>query len=229
MNNPINNWPQEDQPREKLIKNGEHTLSNSELLAIILRTGSKGQSAIDIARKILDKFKNFRNMSHTDLSHWKEFKGLGRAKLAQIKASLEIGRRFREEETKDNRQKITSAKDVAKILTPRMRDLKKEVFKILLLNSQNQIIDIVEIESGSVNQAYPIIREVFQKALQEFSAFIICAHNHPSGNPLPSPEDEKFTQEMIQAGKILQIETLDHIIIGDNCYFSFSEKKRRII
>ena len=220
----INSWPQEDRPREKLLKNGEHTLSNSELLAIILRTGVKGQSAIDLARGVLEKFKTFRNMGHTDLSHWRKFKGLGTAKIAQIKAAIEIGRRFREEHIRETRPKIKSSKDVAKILMPRMRDLKKEIFKVLLLNSQNRIIGIAEVEEGSVNQANPIIREIFQKALQDFAAFIICVHNHPSGNPQPSQEDKEFTQELVQVGKILLINALDHIIIGDNRYFSFADK-----
>ncbi|TAN62458.1 hypothetical protein EPN16_01450 [bacterium] len=98
----IKSWPEDDRPREKLLKNGEHTLSNSELLAILLRSGVKGQSAIDLAREILQKFKTFRNLSHTDLVQWKEFKGLGQAKIAQIKAAIEIGRRFREDEVKEN-------------------------------------------------------------------------------------------------------------------------------
>lgn len=128
----IKSWPKEDRPREKLLREGEHKLSNTELLAILLRSGVKGQSAIDLARKILQKFKTFRNMSATDLSNWKEFKGLGQAKIAQIKAALEIGRRFREEIVKENKLKIRSSKTVAEILMLRMRDLRKEVFKILL-------------------------------------------------------------------------------------------------
>ncbi len=129
-NKSIKAWPKEDRPREKLLKNGEHTLSNSELLAILLRTGVKGQSAIDLARRILQKFKTFRNLSYADLSHWKEFKGLGIAKIAQIKAAIEIGRRFRENELKENKIKIKSSNDVVNILMPRMRDLKTEIFKI---------------------------------------------------------------------------------------------------
>lgn len=219
----ISNWPREDRPREKLLKNGEHTLSDSELLAILLRTGVKGQSAVDLAREVLYKFKTFRNMSHTDLSNWKEFKGLGTAKIAQIKAAIEIGRRFREEKIKQARPKIKSSKDVAEIFMPRMRDLKKEVFKVLFLNSQNRIISIAEIEQGSVNQANPIIREIFQRALQDFAAFIICVHNHPSGDSRPSREDKEFTRQLAQAGKTLLITSLDHIIIGDNNYFSFAD------
>lgn len=164
----IKNWPKDDRPREKLLKNGEHTLSNTELIAILLRSGVKGQSAIDLSRKILSKFKTFRDMSHTDIRDWKEFKGLGQAKIAQIRAALEIGRRFREDEVKENQPKINSSKDIVDILMPRMRDLKKEVFKVLLLNSQKRVIDIVEIIEGTVNKADPVIREIFQKALQAF-------------------------------------------------------------
>jgi len=222
--NAINSWPQQDRPREKLLRNGEHTLSDSELLAIILRTGIKGQSALDLARIILLEFKTFRNMGHTDICKWKEFKGLGTAKIAQIKAAIEIGRRFRESGIKEIRPKIGFSEEVVKILMPRMRDLKNEVFKALLLNSQNRIIDIIEIESGTVNQAFPIIREIFQKALQDFAARIICVHNHPSGNPQPSSKDKEFTQELVQAGKVLMIDILDHIIIGDNSFFSFADE-----
>lgn len=210
----IKNWPKDDRPREKLLKYGEHTLSNSELLAILLRTGTKGLSALDISRNILKKFKTFRNMGHTDILDWKEFKGLGSAKIAQVRAAIEIGRRFGEQEISE-KQKIKSAQDIVDMLMPRMRDLKKEVFKVVFLNTQNQIIEIAEITEGTVNRAAPIIREIFQKALQRFAAAIICVHNHPSGNPEPSREDEAFTDELIKAGNVLQIKVLDHVIIGD--------------
>ncbi len=132
-NNSILHWPPDDRPRERLLQKGEKTLSNSELLAILLRTGTKGYSAVDLSRQILDHFGTFRAMAHTDISQWSQFKGLGKAKLAQIKAAIEIGRRFREEEIKEDRPQIKSAKDVADLLIPRMRDLKVEVFKIVLL------------------------------------------------------------------------------------------------
>jgi DNA repair protein RadC len=222
----IKNWPKDDRPREKLFKEGEHKLSNTELLAILLRSGVRGQSAIDLARKIIQKFKTFRNLSHTDLSQWQEFKGLGEAKIAQIRAAIEIGRRFQEEEIKQSKPKIKSAKDVVEFIMPRMRDLKKEVFKVLLLNSQNQIIDIIEIIEGTVNQAHPIIREIFQKAMQHFANSIICIHNHPSGDPKPSREDKIFTDELVQAGKVLQIKVLDHVIVGGGDWFSFEEENK---
>ncbi len=220
----IKDWPEEDRPREKLLKNGEHTLSNSELLAILVRSGIKGESAIDLARRILQKFKTFRSMSHADISHWKEIKGLGIAKIAQIKSAIEIGRRFREDEILKEKNSINSSRDVAEIMIPRMRDLKKELFKAILLNSKSQIIEIIEIEKGTVDKVNPILREIFHQCLKYYASSIICIHNHPSGNPNPSGPDKKFTSELKQAGCILNIEVLDHIIIGDNDYFSFADE-----
>jgi len=220
----IKSWPEDDRPREKLLKRGANALSNSELLAILLRTGVEGTSAIDLARQMLDKFGTFRNMSHSDIRDWKEFKGLGPAKIAQIKAALEIGRRFREDEVISGKQKIASAREVVNIIMPQMRDLKTEVFKVVYLNSNNRIIDISDAAIGTVNQAMPIVREIIHAALQKFAAAVICVHNHPSANIAPSPEDKKFTGELSAAGKLMGIKVLDHIIIGDNAYFSFADE-----
>jgi DNA repair protein RadC len=220
----IKGWPEDDRPREKLLKKGAGTLTKSELLAILLRTGVKGVSAIDLARRIMDKFGTFRNMSHTDMREWKEFKGLGPAKIAQIQAALEIGRRFREVEAVAPRQKVASAKDVVDILMPQMRDRKTEVFKVVYLNSNNRIIEIADAAAGTVNQAMPIVREIIHAALQKFAAAIICVHNHPSANIAPSPEDRKFTQELAAAGKLMGIKVLDHVIIGDDNYLSFADE-----
>jgi DNA repair protein RadC len=220
----IKSWPQDDRPREKLLKRGAGALSNSELLAILLRTGVKGVSAIDLARQIIDKYGTFRNMIHTDMREWKEFKGLGPAKIAQIQAALEIGRRFRDVEVRSSKQKIAAAKDIVSIIMPQMRDLKTEVFKVVYLNSNNRIIEISDATTGTVNLAMPIVREIIHAALQKFAAAIICVHNHPSANITPSPEDKKFTQELSAAGKLMGIKVLDHIIIGDGNYFSFADE-----
>jgi DNA repair protein RadC len=220
----IKSWPQDDRPREKLLKRGAEVLSNSELLAILLRTGVQGNSAIDLARQMLDKFGTFRNMSHTDMREWEEFKGLGPAKIAQIKAALEIGKRFREDEVLSVKQKIASAQEIVNIIMPQMRDLKTEVFKVVYLNSNNRIIDISDAATGTVNHALPIVREIIHTALQKFAAAIICVHNHPSANIAPSPEDKKFTQELAAAGKLMGIKLLDHIIIGDGNFFSFADE-----
>ena len=219
----IRNWPRDDRPREKLLRKGPGALTNSELLAILLRTGVAGTSAIDLARQIVEKFGNFRNMSHTDMREWKEIKGLGPAKLAQIMAALEIGRRFREDEALIVKQQIASAQDIIEIILPQMRDLKTEVSKVVYLNSDNRIIDISDAALGTINHAMPIIREIFHSALQKYATAIICIHNHPSGNTTPSPEDKTFTMELTAAGKLMGIKVLDHIIIGGDSFYSFAD------
>ena len=219
----IKNWSQGDKPREKLLKIGEHRLSDTELLAILLRTGVKGETAVELARKVMDRFKSFRNMSHTSINKWKGIKGLGEAKICQIKAAIEIGRRFRETEIIEEKPKVSKPEDVVQYIMPRMRDLKREVFKVIHIDSKNRVFDVTESEEGTVNQANPIIREVFKTAVENFSSSIICVHNHPSGDPSPSNEDREFTKQLVDAGKILNIKVLDHIIIGDNRYYSFAD------
>lgn len=219
----IREWPVDDRPREKLFRLGPQKLSNSELLAILLGNGTRGQSALDLSRKVLEKFKTFRGMSHTDAREWDDIRGLGPAKVSQIRASLEIGRRFREDEAREAQPRIRSSRDIADMLMPQMRDLKIEVFKAVFLNSQNKIIEISDISEGTVNRASPFIREIFQKALARFAVSVICVHNHPSGDPTPSPEDRQFTADLRGAGQVLGVKLLDHLIIGDNRYYSFSD------
>jgi DNA repair protein RadC len=163
-------------------------------------------------------------MSHTDMREWKEFKGLGPAKIAQIQAALEIGRRFREVEILKDKQNISSAQDVVSIIMPQMRDLKTEVFKVIYLNSSNKIIEISDAARGTVNHAMPIVREIMHAALQKFAAAIICIHNHPSASIAPSSEDKKFTKELTDAGKLMEIKVLDHIIIGGDTFYSFAQE-----
>jgi DNA repair protein RadC len=160
-------------------------------------------------------------MAHTDSRDWKEFKGLGVAKIAHIQAALEIGRRFREHEASAGKQKVSSAKDIVDILMPQMRDLKTESFKVVYLDSNNRIIDIVDTATGTVNHAMPIVREIIHSALQKFAASIICVHNHPSADIMPSTQDTKFTKELNSAGRLMEIKIVDHIIIGGDRYYSF--------
>src|SRR3990167_1670105 len=220
----IKSWPLDDRPREKLLKKGAGTLSNSELLAILLRTGTNGISAIDLARNVLKKFGTFRDMAHTDTRDWKEFKGLGGAKIAHIQAALEIGRRYQQDVVSTGKQKIASAKDVVDIVMPHMRDLKTEVFKVVYLDNNNRIIDIADTAVGTVDQAFPIVREIIHAALQKFAKSIVCVHNHPSANITPSVEDKEFTKELCGAGKLMEIKVLDHVIIGDDKYYSFADE-----
>lgn len=219
----IKSWPEGERPIEKLLKHGEHTLTSAELLAVLIHTGSRGESAVDLGRKILQKFKTLRQMGHTDIRDWKEFRGLGAAKLARIKSAIEIGRRFLTEK-KDIKTCVKSSKEVFEFMLPRMRDLKKEVFKIILLDGQNKMVDTVEIDEGTVAQATPSIREIISMALQRFAAAMVAVHNHPSGNPKPSEADKEFTGLLVDAGEVMQIKLLDHIIIGDNSYYSFADE-----
>ena len=219
----IKTWPEDDRPREKLLKKGAGALSNSELLAILLRTGSKGTSAIDLSRKILAKFGSFRSMAHTDARDWKEFKGLGGAKIAHIQAALEIGRRYRQDDVSTGKQKIASAKDVVDIVLPQLRDLKTEVFKVIYLDNKNRIIDISDASVGTVDQAFPIVQEIIHAALQKFAKSIVCVHNHPSGDTTPSTPDKDFTKQLFEAGKTMQVRLLDHIIVGGSNYYSFED------
>ncbi|MCU0666975.1 MAG: DNA repair protein RadC [Candidatus Omnitrophica bacterium] len=217
----IKSWPKDDRPRERLLSSGEQSLSNSELLAILLNSGVKGESAVDLARNIFDKFGTFRNMSHTDIRDWQAIKGLGPAKICRIKAALEIGRRFRENEIIRKKARILSSKDIFSVVGPQIRDLKTEMFKIVFLDNSNNIISIENAAKGTINHTVPIAREIIHSALQKFAASIICVHNHPSGSCLPSDEDKQFTKELAQAANVLQIKLLDHVIIGGENYYSF--------
>lgn len=221
----IKRWPREERPRERLFKYGEHTLNNAELLAILFGNGSEGISAVDLGRKIVSHFRTFRNMSHSDVQELRKFKGMGDAKIAQLRSAFEIGRRFMCEKKRKS-SSISSPKDVARLLMPRLRDIKKEVFQVLMLDSKNRLIDIFEIEEGSVDEAFPSIREIVLKALQNFAVSVIAVHNHPSGDPEPSNEDIAFTEKLKKAGEVLQLNVLDHVIIGDNKFYSFCDKER---
>ncbi|MBU3911229.1 MAG: DNA repair protein RadC [Candidatus Omnitrophica bacterium] len=221
----IRDWPRSERPRERLFKYGEHTLSNAELLAVLFGSGSRGTSALDLGRDIITHFKTFRNMSHADIQVLREFNGMADARIAMLRALFEIARRFMSEKRRARRP-VNSPKEAASLLMPRLRDLKKEIFKLLLLDSKNNIIDILEIDEGTVDSAAPQIREIMVKALQNFASSIIAAHNHPSGDPEPSEEDITFTKGLTKAGEVLQLNVLDHIIIGDNRFYSFADSGR---
>lgn len=219
----IAGWPEADRPREKLFRLGEHNLSDVELLAILIGSGSPGEDALALARKIWARFGNsFREMSHTEPLAWQEFKGIGAAKLARVRAALEISRRFGEE-TVRGRTRVSNPATLVELLMPRMRDLRKEVFKVVCLDGRNQVIAVVEITEGTPNSANPPVREIVSAALQNFSAGLIAVHNHPSGNPEPSREDREFTRRLNDICRLMGIGFLDHLVIGDGKYYSFSE------
>ncbi len=219
---PIRNWPEDDRPREKLLKFGEHNLSNAELLAIIIRTGIAGKSAIDLGRELLNNFKSLRAMSGVDISEFKEIAGLKDAKVAQIKAAIELGRRMMSEE-KAFHGVVKSSADFVEFLIPLMRDLKKELFKVVLLDKGNHISEVIDIDLGTVDRVNPSIREILLTALKYQAPAIILAHNHPSGNVEPSEADKILTKDLVTAARAMEIKIFDHVIIGENTYYSFAD------
>ena len=221
--NSVSNWPEEERPRERLLKSGAHTLTNAELLAILLRVGVKGKSAVDLARQIIREAKGLRGLDKLEPKDLYSIKGLSDAKIVQIKASIELGKRILEESRKVE-DVASSSRKAYDLLFPRMRDLKKEVFRVIFLNSQNQVIDIVTAHEGTVTMSSVYVREIISLANKFGAAAMIFAHNHPSGEPKPSSEDKAITEDLVFAGRIMKIKVLDHIIIGEEQYFSFADE-----
>ena len=219
----ITDWPEEDRPREKLLKFGAHTLSNAELLAILIRTGVAGSSAVDLGRELLRRFKTLRTISACDPAELREIKGLSTAKIAQIKAAVELGRRMMSEE-RALEGPIRSSSDVADYLMPLVRDLRHEVFKVVLLDRRNAVLDVLDIDDGDVSKSQPSIRKIMLRAAQACAAGLIAVHNHPSGDPTPSEQDKLLTRDLAIAGRAMELRVFDHLIIGDGRYFSFADE-----
>jgi DNA repair protein RadC len=219
----IKDMPISERPRERLAKYGSEVLSNIELLAIILRTGNRSDSAIGLATKLLSDERGIRHLCELSFDELKKMKGIGPAKASQIKASFELGRRVRS--FKDNNSYfIKTPKDAAELIMEDMRYLKKEHLRLILLNTKNSVISIKDISIGSLNSSIVHPREVFIEAIKNSSASIIICHNHPSGDPIPSKEDIDVTKRVYEAGKIIGIDLIDHIIIGDGKYISMKER-----
>ena len=215
--------PIDERPREKLINNGAAALTDSELLAILIGSGTQEKSALDIARDLTADNGILKNIALVhDVKELAKTKGLGRAKAALIIAALELGRRIASAEPLV-RDSITSPEDGVALLMPRLRYESKEHFLVVLLNSKNKVLDVEQISEGSLNSSVVHPREVFAPAVLHHAAAILTAHNHPSGDPTPSKEDKDLTNTLVQAGKYMGIPVLDHIIIGDAKYFSFKE------
>lgn len=211
----------DERPRERLIKNGASALSDSELLAIILRTGSKKENVINLSQRILGEY-NIKQLSQINLTQLMKIHGIKESKATQISACFEIARRL-ESFNSVEKPKISSPEDVYRRLFPRMREQKKEMFIELCLDTKNQILreEVISIGSLNANVVHP--REVFKLALTESAAHIIVAHNHPSGDPTPSREDIEITKKLVETGNIMGITVLDHVIIGDGRHFSMKE------
>ncbi len=215
--------PEEEQPRERLIRLGSGALSNAELLAILIRTGTRAESALTLSYKILKQQEGLRFLTGCTVQELSSIKGIGGAKAAQLKAAVELGKRLSAAENRPDTA-VRCPKDAAALIMEEMRYLKKEYMKLLLLNTKCQVISVEDISVGSLNASIVHPREVFQPAIRKSCASIIMAHNHPSGDPSPSKEDIAITGRIHEAGKIIGIELADHIIIGDGVYVSMKEK-----
>ena len=219
----IKDLPMEERPREKLKSLGTGALSNAELLAILIRSGHKKESAVQVAMRILAQGGGLRSLPDLSLEELQRFKGIGPDKAVTIKAALELGCRLATS-PRETTGSITNPRQAADLFMEELRYKKKEYFKILLLNTKNHVISKEEISVGSLSASIVHPREIFSTPLRKSAASIILYHNHPSGDPSPSQEDLQVTRRLVEAGNILGVGVRDHIIIGDGCYFSFKEK-----
>jgi DNA repair protein RadC len=221
----VKDLPIDDRPREKLILRGVQSLSDAELIAILLRTGTKGRSVINIAQDMINTSGNLAVLSSKTHSSLKQINGIGKDKAACLIAAFEISRRILVQQKWFSDKKITSPADIADIFIPMLRDELKENFILVCLNSANKIIKHERISTGNLNSSVVHPREIFKAAVENSSAGIILLHNHPSGNPEPSNEDIAVTKKMVEAGKILDIPVYDHLIIAGNTFTSFVERR----
>ncbi len=220
----IKEWAEEDRPREKLLKKGKESLSNAELLAIIIGSGSKEESAVDLCKRVLmDSSNSLLNLGKYDVADLKRYRGIGEAKAISIIAALELGRR-RKNTHKVELPKFEASRDIYEFICGSLEDLRVEEFWILLLNRANRLIAKKLISKGGTSSTVVDVKLVFKYALENLSSAIVLIHNHPSGNLKPSVSDLNITKKMVEAGKLMDIKILDHLIISDKGYLSFLDE-----
>lgn len=220
----IKSLAEDDRPREKFLMKGKAAVSDSELLAIIMGSGNREESAVELARRILNSVENnWHRLSQLSIKELMKFKGVGEAKAISIATALEIGNRKSQQEVLE-RQQISSSQDVFEVLQPHLSDLSTEEFWAVFLNHQNKILYKTCLFRGGIASSVADVRVIFKMALEHFSTRIIVAHNHPAGSLKPSQEDINITKKIDEAGKLLEIELLDHIIIAQNKFYSFKEE-----
>lgn len=212
-----------DRPRERLASLGPQALTNAELIAILLRVGVKGESAVTVGQRLLQNFSGLSGLHRAPFADLKKQHGLGDAKAAQIKAAIELGRRLTLE-SPEERPMISSPADAAALVSYEMSALEQEHLRVVLLDRRNRVLEIVEVYKGSVNSSQIRVGEVFKEAVRKNSSAIIIIHNHPSGDATPSPDDVAVTRAIVQAGKLLDVEVLDHLVIGHGKWVSLKER-----
>ncbi|WP_193437476.1 RadC family protein [Sporolactobacillus pectinivorans] len=215
--------PDADRPRERLMLDGAGALSNQELIAIILRSGSRCESVLQLSERLISHFGGMDFLKEASVEELEKIKGIGRAKAVQLLASFEIGNRM-VRLPRDSRYTIRSPEDGANFVMEEMRSLKQEHFVVLFLNTKNQVLHKSTIFIGSLNSSIVHPREIFKEAVRYSAAAMICFHNHPSGDPAPSREDIDVTKRLVSCGKMLGVEVLDHIVIGDRKFTSLKQK-----
>ncbi|RYL94681.1 DNA repair protein RadC [Sporolactobacillus sp. Y61] len=215
--------PCEDRPRERLIRDGAQSLSDRDLLAIILRSGSRYESVLELSGRLISEFGGIENLQEASVEELGKIRGIGTAKAVQLLASFEIAKRLVRHRS-DQRYTIRSPEDGAQFVMEEMRTLKQEHFVAVFLNTKNQVLHKSTIFIGSLNASIVHPREVFKEAVRRSAASMICFHNHPSGDPSPSREDVDVTKRLVSCGKMLGVDVLDHIVIGDRKYISLKQK-----
>ena len=219
----IRDLHESDRPRERLAALGPQALSNAELIAILLRVGVTGESAVHVGQRLLNKFGGLTGLHRAPLADIKKQHGLGDAKASQIKAAIELGRRLTLE-APEERPSINSPADAAALVSYEMSALEQEHLRVILLDRRNRVLETVEVYKGSVNSSQVRIGEVFKEAVRKNASAVIVIHNHPSGDPTPSPDDVAVTRAIVQAGKLLDVEVLDHLVIGQGKWISLKER-----
>lgn len=219
----IKDLPADERPRERLAHAGEGALSTAELLAIILRTGVGGENVLALAARLLSRYRGLPGLARASFAELRAEKGLGEAKTAQVKAALELGRRMLLAAPED-RVVVRSPADVAQLLMAEMAHLEQEHFRVLYLDTRNRLLGSETVYVGSLNASHVRVGEVFRDAIKRNCAAIIAAHNHPSGDPTPSPEDVEVTKRLVAAGELLDIEVLDHLVVGQQRFVSLRER-----
>ncbi|MBD2844618.1 DNA repair protein RadC [Paenibacillus sp. IB182496] len=215
--------PKDERPRERMLQHGAEALSHAELLAILLRTGTRDESAVHLAGRVLSIGGGLRGLADLGVQEMTRIRGIGQAKALQLQAGIELGRRMARS-TREQRPVVRRPQDAADYVIERLRYLQKEHFVCLFLDTKNQIIGQETLSIGTLNAALVHPREVFRAAIQHGSASLICVHNHPSGDPTPSPEDIRMTARLVEAGELVGIDVLDHLIIGEHGFVSLKEQ-----
>jgi len=219
----ITDLSEDDRPRERLVARGPAALSKAELIAILLRVGMPGENAVQVGERLLRQFGDLPGLHRAPIEELMNQRGVGPAKAAQLKAAIELGRRLTAEDP-EQRPTINSPEDAAQLVRYEMSGLEEEHLKVLLLDTRNHVIGQHEVCHGSVNSSQVRVAEVFKAAIRRNAAAVIMVHNHPSGDPTPSPDDVAVTRACVQAGKLLELEVLDHLVIGQNRYVSMKER-----